>query len=111
MPMRRLLHAALITLRFLLGPMLILDALDGRTGIWFGVGLVVALLSDVFDGVVARRLGVATPRLREADSWVDGWFCSCVVVCLFLARRHAVAAFWPWMLAWFATDLLALSFD
>jgi CDP-diacylglycerol--glycerol-3-phosphate 3-phosphatidyltransferase len=31
----------------------------------------IAFVSDVFDGVVARKLGVATPELRHLDSRVD----------------------------------------
>lgn len=41
--------------------------------------VVLGLLSDVFDGIIARRLGVATPRLRRLDSSVDTIFWLCVV--------------------------------
>jgi len=54
------LPAALILLRFVLGILLWIDAADGHTNLWYVVGLVVALLSDYFDGVIARHLGVAT---------------------------------------------------
>lgn len=40
----------------------------------FAVCLVVAFLSDVFDGVIARRLNVATPTLRRLDSAADTLF-------------------------------------
>ena len=40
--------------------------------------LVAGFLSDVFDGVVARRGGVATPFLRRLDSSVDTIFYLCV---------------------------------
>jgi CDP-diacylglycerol--glycerol-3-phosphate 3-phosphatidyltransferase len=33
-----------------------------------------AFLSDVFDGIIARRLGVATPNLRRLDSFADSFF-------------------------------------
>ncbi|UOQ50772.1 CDP-alcohol phosphatidyltransferase family protein [Hymenobacter cellulosivorans] len=43
-------------------------------------GLVVlGLLSDIFDGIIARRLGVATAKLRRLDSSVDTIFWLCVV--------------------------------
>jgi phosphatidylglycerophosphate synthase len=32
---------------------------------------VVAFLSDIFDGILARRLGVATANLRRLDSAAD----------------------------------------
>lgn len=34
-------------------------------------GLLLGLLTDVFDGIIARRQGVATERLRRLDSAVD----------------------------------------
>jgi CDP-diacylglycerol--glycerol-3-phosphate 3-phosphatidyltransferase len=109
--MLRLIPASLVTYRFLLAPILLADALDHQTGIWFGLGLITALLSDIFDGVIARRIGVATPKLREIDSWVDCWFCLWVAACTWLAHRETVAAFAPLIIVWFATDVLALAFD
>lgn len=40
----------------------------------FGFCLVTALLTDVFDGILARRLGIATPNLRRLDSVADSLF-------------------------------------
>jgi len=40
----------------------------------FGFCLIVAFFSDVFDGIIARRLGVATPNLRRLDSAADTLF-------------------------------------
>ena len=40
----------------------------------FGLCLIGAFLSDVFDGILARRLGVATPTLRRLDSIADSVF-------------------------------------
>ena len=103
--------ASLILLRFALGPLLLLDARDGRTGIWFGIGLIAALLSDIYDGIIARKLGVATAKLREADSWVDGWFCCWVAACAWIAHREIIIEL-TWVLVfWFATDSIALIFD
>jgi len=45
---------------------------------------VVAFLSDVFDGVIARRLDVATPSLRRLDSAADTLF---YIACAFAAWR------------------------
>lgn len=105
------LPVALVLLRFWLGPALLLDARDGTVGAWFAAGLVAALLSDVFDGVLARRLGVATEQLRVADSWVDGWFVCCIGACIWLTHRETVLAF-GWLVAAFLfTDWLALGFD
>jgi phosphatidylglycerophosphate synthase len=35
------------------------------------VALAVGLVSDIFDGVLARRWGTVTPKLRRYDSNVD----------------------------------------
>jgi CDP-diacylglycerol--glycerol-3-phosphate 3-phosphatidyltransferase len=40
----------------------------------FGLCLVLAFFSDVFDGILARRLGVATATLRRLDSIADTVF-------------------------------------
>lgn len=61
----------LVGIRLIIAPALLLDALDGHTSIWFIVGYLVAVLSDIFDGIIARRLGVSTVQLRQADSWAD----------------------------------------
>jgi CDP-diacylglycerol--glycerol-3-phosphate 3-phosphatidyltransferase len=40
----------------------------------FAVCLILAFVSDVFDGILARRLNVATPGLRRLDSIADSVF-------------------------------------
>lgn len=40
----------------------------------FGACLIVAFVTDVFDGIIARRLKVATARLRRLDSVADSLF-------------------------------------
>jgi CDP-diacylglycerol--glycerol-3-phosphate 3-phosphatidyltransferase len=73
MPLRNRVPALLVLLRLGLGP-----AILGGAVSWPGWGLVAMLtagvISDIFDGIIARRLGVATPALRQADSAVDVLF-------------------------------------
>ena len=64
----------LTAVRALLGPVVIYLALLGPSGFAFGTCLTVAFLSDVFDGILARRLNVATPSLRRLDSIADTIF-------------------------------------
>jgi CDP-diacylglycerol--glycerol-3-phosphate 3-phosphatidyltransferase len=45
-----LIPSGLVIFRFLISPFLLLDALDGKTSVWFIIGFVAALLSDIFDG-------------------------------------------------------------
>ena len=62
---------ALTLLRLLLGPVALAGALMNVSR-WIYLPLLVAgTLSDIFDGILARRLGVATPALRRFDSLTD----------------------------------------
>jgi phosphatidylglycerophosphate synthase len=65
---------------------------DGRVLALF----VVAFVSDYFDGVIARACGVATRRLRQADSVVDTVFYLVLAAATYrlhpeVVRRHATA--------------------
>ena len=93
----RHLPLALMYARLVLG--LVLLALA-----WLGVahfaalagGLITAgLLTDIFDGIVARQLGVSTEKLRRLDSTIDQVFWTSVVGATWLAcpgffTQHAV---------------------
>ena len=65
---------ALTALRALLAPVVVALALLWPRPWAFALCLVAAFLSDLFDGIVARRLGVATPALRRLDSGADSLF-------------------------------------
>src|SRR5436305_6511031 len=87
------LPALLVALRAVLGPIILVAGLRHWPWVWPVGILVVAFLSDVLDGVIARRLGVATERLRLADSVVDIGFYLCVATACLLAypevwRQH-----------------------
>ena len=58
--------------------------------------LVVGFLSDIFDGVVARRYGVATPALRRLDSVVDTVFYLAIAYAVFRLHPGPLRALaWP----------------
>ena len=86
----------LLTLsRFVLGPALILLARTGPHPLLFLALLLAGLLSDVFDGILARRLGVATAGLRVLDSRADLVFWLCTAAAAWVAhptlvREHGV---------------------
>ena len=65
---------ALTALRAALAPVVVGLALAWPVPWAFGACLAAAFVSDVFDGIVARRLGVATPGLRRLDSLADSVF-------------------------------------
>jgi phosphatidylglycerophosphate synthase len=83
----------LVGLRFVIAPLLLLDALDGKTGGLFMLGYIVAVLSDIFDGIIARRLGVSTVNLRKADSWADISLYLCIAISVWLVYPSVIIAF------------------
>jgi len=65
----------MVSLRALLGPVLAAVALCLRhPQAWFGAMMAAGFLSDVYDGILARRWGTETSRLRVADSAADTVF-------------------------------------
>jgi CDP-diacylglycerol--glycerol-3-phosphate 3-phosphatidyltransferase len=64
----------LTLLRALLAPVVVLLALFTPDGLAFAVCLSLAFVSDILDGVIARRLGIATAGLRRLDSVADSLF-------------------------------------
>ncbi len=75
-------------LRAILAPVVALLAWFAPMPKLFAVCLAAAFLSDIFDGIIARRIGVATPTLRRLDSAADSIF---YAACL-LATWHLYPA-------------------
>ncbi|AFY66929.1 CDP-alcohol phosphatidyltransferase family protein [Geitlerinema sp. PCC 7407] len=88
----------LVAFRFAIALLLLIDAADHAVGPWFLVGYVAAVLSDIFDGIIARRLGVSTVGLRQADSLAD--------VCLYSSVAFSVWWVHPAVLLAFRGPLL-----
>ncbi len=80
----------LIGVRALLGPVLLWLCVRHVAGWWIVAALTVALLSDIFDGVMARKLQVATEKLRVADSWADGFFYAWIVAAVCVAAPDVI---------------------
>ncbi|GAB4467364.1 MAG: hypothetical protein OHK0037_24090 [Elainellaceae cyanobacterium] len=100
------LPALLVCFRLAIAPILLWDAFDGSVTPWFLVGYVAAFLSDIFDGVIARRLSVSTARLRAADSWADVTLYLCLAVAAWRVHPEILVAFrWP-LLSVVAVQLL-----
>lgn len=73
--------------------MFVLACFDFPGPVLAGV-LVAAFMSDVFDGVVARRLRIATPELRLADTIVDTIFYVAAAIALKIAVPDAYRGLW-----------------
>lgn len=83
----------LVGVRFAIAPLLLLDALDHNTGLGFIIGYIIAVLSDIFDGILARRLGVSTAQLRQADSWADISLYLCIAISVWLVHPNVILDF------------------
>jgi CDP-diacylglycerol--glycerol-3-phosphate 3-phosphatidyltransferase len=68
--------------------------------------LVLAFLSDVLDGLLARWLGVTTPALRRYDSLADIGFYLAVLWCVVVLHPQAVAEYGAWLLALVAAEMM-----
>jgi CDP-diacylglycerol--glycerol-3-phosphate 3-phosphatidyltransferase len=64
----------LIAVRLLFAPVIIFAALMGWRGSTLFAIAAMAMLSDLFDGVIARKLRLDTERIRQVDSRVDTVF-------------------------------------
>lgn len=76
----------LIYFRLLLAPVILWMAYAGNEyNIWIVVACYLAIISDVFDGIIARHYKVSSAKLRLWDSNVDLIFwlsaCWCIWVC------------------------------
>ena len=63
----------LIAIRFLLAPIIFFLAyLKGEESTFVILALMfIGLLTDIFDGIIARKVGVSSEKLRRLDSQVD----------------------------------------
>jgi CDP-diacylglycerol--glycerol-3-phosphate 3-phosphatidyltransferase len=77
----------------------------------FAACLVAALLSDYFDGVLARRLGIATPSLRRLDSAIDSVFYLCALVAAWRLHAALLRPYLTPLAALLAVEALRYAFD
>jgi CDP-diacylglycerol--glycerol-3-phosphate 3-phosphatidyltransferase len=73
---------ALVIFRFVAGPAIVAlcAALPEQAPVWATILVALGVLSDIFDGVIARRLDCVTPALRLWDSRTDVVFWLCVAI-------------------------------
>jgi CDP-diacylglycerol--glycerol-3-phosphate 3-phosphatidyltransferase len=91
--------ALLIALRVVMAPVIAGLLMEHRAA-FAGWLYVAAVLSDIFDGVIARRLGIVTLRLRLADGWADLWLYLCLLAGLWVGYRAWISPLaWPFEIA------------
>ncbi len=86
------LPAWFILYRFLVAPFLFAAARNGANGL-FLVGFILAVVSDLFDGVIARRLHIVTQGLREWDGRADVWFYAWVAAAVWIMYPDVIAKY------------------
>jgi CDP-diacylglycerol--glycerol-3-phosphate 3-phosphatidyltransferase len=84
----------LIAFRAFCGPALFVLACFGFGGWTLTAVLAAGLLSDIFDGIIARRAGTATPSLRMADTIVDTIFYAAAGLALAVAVPGSYDGAW-----------------
>lgn len=60
--------------------------------------MVVGLVADIFDGIIARRLNISTEKLRRLDSGVDQFFWLAIVAASYIIQPAFYKANWVYML-------------
>ncbi|MFD0749435.1 CDP-alcohol phosphatidyltransferase family protein [Mucilaginibacter calamicampi] len=82
----------LILFRLLLGPVMIWLAYSNGEALRFVLAVLILLgiLSDIFDGIIARRLNVSTVKMRRIDSTTDLFFWLCVAWCAWLLNPQVI---------------------
>lgn len=92
---KQLIPWAMAGMRAALGPVLITGAACQWNGLALAAIVVVALVSDIYDGVLARRWQCDTSAVRLFDSMADTVFYLCTAIALWLQRPmlwHTYAA-------------------
>jgi CDP-diacylglycerol--glycerol-3-phosphate 3-phosphatidyltransferase len=84
----------LIAFRAACAPGIFVLACFGFSGSLLALVVTAALLSDVFDGILARRSGRATPALRRADTIADTIFYTAAGIALAVSVPGAFDGLW-----------------
>lgn len=109
--MQRWIPWGLVGLRLALAPISVaLVWTDAPRWVWL-LQFALAILSDVYDGKLARRWGVASPGLRRADSIVDDVYGFACLACFWLAEPDVLRPY-LWAIGALVTlDLLRTPLD
>ena len=82
---------SLVAFRLLLGPVIVLaSSRESSPEPWLGLLFLSGPISDIYDGVLARRFGTATAALRISDTIVDIIFYLFVLIAVLIISQPAV---------------------
>jgi phosphatidylglycerophosphate synthase len=101
----------LTALRAVLAPVMLVLAWFYPRPLAFAACLVLAFLSDVFDGILARRLNVATPGLRRLDSIADSVFYVAALLAAWHLHSTELREYLPALVVLAAIEMARYGFD
>lgn len=101
----------MVWLRVGLCPVLLAGAWLGWPGPWLAVIVLVALIDDIYDGILARRWNCETVPLRRADSAADTVFYLGVATVLWMIDRPQIKQLWKLLLVLALLELGRHTFD
>ena len=102
---------ALVYLRGLLILPIVLILVWQVNEVWLLVCLFIGLISDIFDGIIARRIGVATTSLRRADTIVDTFFFSAIVIAAGMTHPEPFQKYFVGLVILIALKVVRILFD
>ncbi|HLE57558.1 MAG TPA: CDP-alcohol phosphatidyltransferase family protein [Rhodothermia bacterium] len=102
---------ALTTLRLALTPLLLWIVRDGTAGLPYVAIILVAFTSDIFDGVIARNLGISTAGLRRYDSRTDLVFYATAAWTVWLVHPEEIRRVAPLLAVLITLELVRPAFD
>ena len=97
--------------RALLGPVLVIGEKCAWNGFTLAALIVAALLSDIFDGILARRWHCDTAAVRLFDSMADTFFYACVAAALWIGKPAVWASYRTPVLILLALEAGRIAFD
>src|SRR5262245_36827920 len=101
----------LTTVRLALAPTVAALAIAGRSGWPMVACLLVALFTDIYDGILARRIGVETVALRRYDSATDTIFYLAVLFAAWKLFPDVIRDNAALLAALFALEILRYAVD
>ncbi|WP_027385668.1 CDP-alcohol phosphatidyltransferase family protein [Chryseobacterium gregarium] len=98
----------LIAVRFILAPVIMaLAYLQGEESRFLILGLMyTGLLTDIFDGIIARKAGVSSEQLRRLDSQTDLVFWLSLGFASYFMAPELITNEWPGILLIFGMEAL-----
>jgi phosphatidylglycerophosphate synthase len=108
---RRHIPWAMGAVRAALGPILIAGAACSWNGVTLAGIVIAALVSDIYDGLLARRWACDTAGVRLFDSMADTVFYLCTAVALWIVQPELWRSYWGLLVGLLALEALRFAFD